>query len=99
MIEAQCLLKQKLPHDFSHFKHLETVIRCNNSSVSGNVMINTKLDFINEVSDFPPCYHSMLIVSNHTFINVLVLRFHFCNLAVFVPSAGLFVLLFVFAVE
>ena len=51
-------------------------------------MIETKLFSMNEVSDFPPCNHSMLIVSNHSFINVLVLRLHFfclilCNLAAF----------------
>ena len=58
------------------------------ASVVGNVMIETKPFFMAEVSDFPPCNHSMLIVSNHCFINVLVPRFHFfcltlCNLAVF----------------
>ena len=56
--------------------------------VVGNVMIETKLFFMTKVSDFLPCNHSTLIVSNHSFINVLVLRFHFfclnlCNLAVF----------------
>ena len=40
-------------------------------------MIETKLFFMNEVSDLTPCNHSMLIVSNHSFINVLVLHFHF----------------------
>mgnify|MGYP000556741030 CR=1 FL=1 len=65
------------------------------SVLVGNVVIETKLFFMAEVSDFPPCNRSMLIVSNHSFINVLVLRFHFfsltlCNLAVF-RSFGLFV--------
>ena len=58
------------------------------ASVVGNVMIETQLFFMNEVSDFPPCNHSMLIVSNHSFIYVLFLHFHFfclvlCNLAAF----------------
>ena len=50
-------------------------------------MIETQLFFMNEVSDFPLCNHSMLILSNHSFIYVLFLHFHFfclvlCNLAV-----------------
>ena len=32
-------------------------------------MIETKLFFMTEFSDFPPCNHSMLIVSNNSFIN------------------------------
>ena len=61
LIQAQCLLKQKLLHDLvkifnrnhgtiSHFKCLEMVTSCNNSSVTGNAMIQTKLSFMNDVS-------------------------------------------------
>lgn len=77
MIETQRLPKQKLPHDFSHFKRLQMATSCNNSPVTGNVMIETKLYFVNEVSDFPPCNQSMLIVSNHTCSSFSFLLFHF----------------------
>ena len=84
MIQAQCLLKQKLLHDFLCFNCLEMATTCISRS---NVMIETQLFFMNEVSDFPLCNHSMLIVSNHSYIYVLFLHFHFfclvlCNLAV-----------------
>ena len=77
MIETQRLPKQKLPHDFSHFKRLQMATSCNNSPVTGNVMIETKLYFVNEVSDFPPCNQSMLIVSNHTCSSFSFLLFNF----------------------
>ena len=40
-------------------------------------MIETKLYFVNEVSDFPPCNQSMLIVSNHTCSSFSFLLFNF----------------------
>ena len=61
LIQARCLLKQKLLHDLlkifsmshgtiSHLKCLEMATSCNNWSVTGYDMIEKKLSFMNEVS-------------------------------------------------
>ena len=75
LIQAQCLLKQKLLHDLlkifntnhgtiSHFKCLEMATSCNNSSVTGNAMIKTKLSFIKEASvqaSYKKKFHMILL--------------------------------------
>ena len=52
-------------------------------------MIETKLFFMTEISDFPPCNHSMLIVSHHSFINgSLVLYLLWTSTVTHAPLSG-----------